>query len=571
VIFFIGHRGVGKTSLGKYFENFFDLDSIIGNKKQILKIFKEKGEPHFRDLEFKALDELLEGDNAKIIALGAGFDLRRYLFPPDSVFIWIQRASDDSGRVFLDRPKLLATKDALKEFLTIKKKRDKYFSEFSDFNILLDEGKYSNGTVSLRLKKLISGNEFGDQKNFYTPRNLGELKYYAGPVELRTDFFSEREIVDFIVQDPNRDFIVALRRKKPSINFLEHLSHLGVVVDAPLELYPNYDFKFEGSFFHSLHEKLSINELKSVISKVKKLKWAPVVESFSELLKFDYLLSDKSNVSFLPRDKHGQGKFRWYRTVCRSQNFVNYFRFGQNDYLDQPLYLDLSPDKNNFNGAVLGKDTKLSYSPSFHREFFLKVMNSNYVSISMDDDAMSLSDMFTFLKKKSIKFLSVTSPYKNDLAKFTGAQEPQNTAYLNTNAIESINTDKISIADLIQRIEGLKLKVCVWGEGALGRSIYDQIKQNEKEIRSIRRSADVPIDVEVLIWACGSETSVTPKFINNKNSLKFVFDLEYKEHSFARKLAQESEAQYISGMDFFEKQAEAQQVFFQTQRAKEGQ
>jgi shikimate kinase len=72
----IGMMGVGKTTLGRQAAaaihfRFVDLDhqveKIAGMK--VARIFEEKGEPYFRELETKALKELT---GAKGIVLGAG-------------------------------------------------------------------------------------------------------------------------------------------------------------------------------------------------------------------------------------------------------------------------------------------------------------------------------------------------------------------------------------------------------------------------------------------------------------------------------------------------------------------
>lgn len=566
MIFLIGHRGVGKTKLGAGLENSFDLDSLIGSEEQIQQIFSEKGESYFRKLEFKTLDRLLTEKKPKTVVLGAGFNLKNYVFPKEAVFFWIQRASDETGRIFLNRPRLLKDMDPLEEFLTLKVERDKVFQEFADFKFLLEEGEYTLEASSKRLKKLINGDEHGDRQSFYTPAKISELDFYKGPTELRTDVFSEAEILNFLEKKVERDLVVALRNKKPSKDFLRILESKNILMDAPLELYPGCDFKYKADFFLSLHENLPLEELKKALDQVDRLKWSPTVNNFEELVQYDTLIKNEAakekKISFLPRDQENLGHYKWYRTACRDKNFVNYFRYGLTPFLDQPAYFDLTGSKDKSLGAVFGGDTGLSHSPAFHRSFFLNHADSNYVSVSLKNDSADLKNVFHFLKGKNIKFLSVTSPYKNNVAKLTQSSEPQNTVFLGQDEVKSLNTDKVSIAKLIERVQSLKLKVCVWGGGAMGQYIFDHLSTKEKQIRSIRDSADVPVDAQVIIWTCGAETEKFPIFKSQTSPLKCIFDLEYKEHSFARKLALQTGAKYISGVDFFIDQAEAQQKFF---------
>ncbi len=74
----IGMMGAGKTEVGELLADqigydFIDLDSKIVEKtgKSIAKIFKEEGEPHFRDLESQLIQEL-KGAQSQVISVGGG-------------------------------------------------------------------------------------------------------------------------------------------------------------------------------------------------------------------------------------------------------------------------------------------------------------------------------------------------------------------------------------------------------------------------------------------------------------------------------------------------------------------
>ena len=77
-IVFLGMMGSGKTSIGLLFSkklnlDFFDIDKCIEKKMgmQISKIFKEKGEKFFRELEEKTTLNILK-NNKTVISLGGG-------------------------------------------------------------------------------------------------------------------------------------------------------------------------------------------------------------------------------------------------------------------------------------------------------------------------------------------------------------------------------------------------------------------------------------------------------------------------------------------------------------------
>ena len=82
-IVFLGMMGSGKTSIGKLISkelklNFYDVDECIEKKygMKISKIFKEKGEKFFRDLEEKMTLKILEKNNI-VISLGGGSFLNK--------------------------------------------------------------------------------------------------------------------------------------------------------------------------------------------------------------------------------------------------------------------------------------------------------------------------------------------------------------------------------------------------------------------------------------------------------------------------------------------------------------
>lgn len=78
-IYLVGFMGAGKTTLGRQLAErlvwpFEDLDDTIERKEgaKILRIFVEKGEVYFRDLERRALAEAAAQPGRAIIACGGG-------------------------------------------------------------------------------------------------------------------------------------------------------------------------------------------------------------------------------------------------------------------------------------------------------------------------------------------------------------------------------------------------------------------------------------------------------------------------------------------------------------------
>lgn len=77
-IILVGYMGVGKTTVGKGLAkllglSFVDLDGYIENKyrKTISDLFREKGEEGFREIERKALYEVVQFENI-VLSTGGG-------------------------------------------------------------------------------------------------------------------------------------------------------------------------------------------------------------------------------------------------------------------------------------------------------------------------------------------------------------------------------------------------------------------------------------------------------------------------------------------------------------------
>ncbi|MEM7232115.1 MAG: shikimate kinase [Planctomycetota bacterium] len=101
-IFLIGYRGSGKTSVGRTLaerleRRFVDSDQELEARarSKIVDIFREQGEPAFRDLESKTLRSIAQEPGVAVVATGGGIVLR-----PENVavlqagwVVWLTAAS----------------------------------------------------------------------------------------------------------------------------------------------------------------------------------------------------------------------------------------------------------------------------------------------------------------------------------------------------------------------------------------------------------------------------------------------------------------------------------------------
>jgi shikimate kinase len=79
-LYLVGFMGCGKSTVGRLLAQrlgwrFFDLDEELERRqgRTIAQIFAEQGEPYFRDVERRLLDETLTGsEEPTVVALGGG-------------------------------------------------------------------------------------------------------------------------------------------------------------------------------------------------------------------------------------------------------------------------------------------------------------------------------------------------------------------------------------------------------------------------------------------------------------------------------------------------------------------
>ena len=143
-IYLIGLHGVGKSTVGKELAlkleyDFIDLDLYIEElmNKKIPDIFNEFGEDFFRELEKKALNNMLEKENV-VVSCGGGIikdksnkDLMHgvciYLTAP------LELISDRINNSNIDRP--LMSKYTIKDLLIKRESLYQYFMDIEVMNI----------------------------------------------------------------------------------------------------------------------------------------------------------------------------------------------------------------------------------------------------------------------------------------------------------------------------------------------------------------------------------------------------------------------------------------------------
>ncbi|MDA7950782.1 MAG: shikimate kinase [Pirellulaceae bacterium] len=165
-IILVGYRATGKTTLAKTLGDelsleCLDADVVLEDKEgfSIAKIFSEKGESYFRELETAVLKELLQKEKI-VLALGGGVvvrpENRELLKGQNGTVVWLtatpktiaQRLSQDA-KTEAQRPSL-TDKEPLDEVKTLLAQREPWYREVADFSVST-EGK----TVPMLAREII--------------------------------------------------------------------------------------------------------------------------------------------------------------------------------------------------------------------------------------------------------------------------------------------------------------------------------------------------------------------------------------------------------------------------------
>ena len=154
--------GCGKSSVGKMLARelsvpFVDTDAWIEeqNGRKISDIFRESGEEYFRELETRALEQLLEDEGRKVIAVGGGLPMRpvnrEYLKKPGTTVYLLAQPETLVARLQGDdtRP-LLQGGELRQKILQLMSDREDIYQSAADIRISTDGKKICEITEEIR-------------------------------------------------------------------------------------------------------------------------------------------------------------------------------------------------------------------------------------------------------------------------------------------------------------------------------------------------------------------------------------------------------------------------------------
>ena len=573
----IGQRGSGKTSFlmrcetyfGTTQTQFFDLDFMIEKNysKKVSDIFTEFGEAKFREYELKTFQDLVSQHQDLWISVGGGFPVEQ--IPSEFQVIWLQRQTDQYGRIFTDRPRLEAKLSALDEYQVRAQKREIQFRKKMSFQYLVPEGLKKPNYIE---KKMI----LADLKNtmgcftlmpeHFATENSWEhvLRSYSDSqvdlIEIRDDLLSSDQIQKAL-KDFESDQILYSYRKRESAQPVAYFSDWALELGEPIF----------ACHIISLHERRkTLQETIDWLNQYQDqahLKLAVEISNFSELeMGYRWQQQDPEHRSFLPRSVNG--RWQWFRLLMKNRQKINFFKEGLiSSALDQPSLFQwlATPYRVSRFAAVLGHPVDHSLTPQEHAEYFFE-QDMPVFAIDIAESEWSIA--FDFLKKCGLTHAAVTSPLKKCAwqasTQFTDVarrMESVNTLWISSNhEVHGHNTDLIGF-EALSRWIAKDLSVAVWGGGGTLGVIREQLPQAQfYSVRSQKpREGSREINPQVLVWA-GGETECKNLPMHWKPNL--VIDLSYRDDSIAREYALSVGARYESGLQMFLIQADEQRGFW---------
>lgn len=632
----IGQRGTGKTEAAKRWARqlggratLIDLDREVERLagRSIDDVFRTMGETEFRWFERQAWREVdVETRNsfgAVLVAVGAGFNPE--LIDDSWTRVWLRRSTDDSGRIFTDRPRLDQTLHPLEEFHHRATLRAPRFQAVSDRSLTLGEGSIDASeqpwfTDLLGIEESESISRLGGTVTLLAHHNISEscerwLRWGVSRIEIRDDQWSpagEPAAWDFFVKLPAGSCLISFRAVTETSRTIEQISRwLNVpssggrlAVDWPLDRsleVPSeiLNWAKDGlielvASVHGEAEDISVEALarfEAVLQDYPRavLKVALKIADFKTLIPYHNWAAEKSKTRILlpmsvptvadasrPGCGSSRARWAWYRSLmCSSQpHGLSFWREDEGSSLDQPTFSQWWRrrrfTKNEF-AAVLGSPVAHSRTPLEHDSYFT---GRGWPVFSIQVDRDEVSHALPFLQSLGLKAAAVTSPLKELIV--AGAS-------INTIAFKAValkgeimtttNTDIFGFQKLWQSTEELRNRLSPTSSTPFapkpvvvwgGGGVLPAISATLRgAVFYSAQSGEPRSGIPVK-----SPEIVVWASGQTKGAWplgwrpRLVIDLSYTEDSMGRAVALEAGARYVSGLVMFEAQAACQREFW---------
>lgn len=618
-IVLIGHRGSGKTTLGKALSthlnlSFLDLDAALraelGNE---FSATLNKSPELFRALEARLLDDALSTHKSLVLSPGAGASPS----PKKGLLIWIDREDwrDEVGRS--DRPRIRPDLTLEAELKWMAATRSSAYRAAAHLRLPIPRGR----SIEQSTRELISLVRFAARikdsplahKTYLVPTGPDDLRranadarrLRLGGLELRSDYFpapARSRDLPYIASLRHNDPTWLLRSREPCawdidlLFFDQLIPRLPRILPAEiiLSLHPD---RPESSHIEALARAARRLHRAGVSYSSIILKYAPRIQNFDELQRALSLLTMlkaiPTRATLLPQGD----KFAWLRPILAAQNATNYLPVGLPAAdADHPSRLDLdaflphlsAPEPRQFD-LLIGDPVHASQGDRWHRSFSLTNSfepHQGYLKVPIQNG--ELAQALALFETLPIRGVSVTSPLKREAAADAFIHNPGKLEALNTLRREDvpltdnstarwvgIDTDQAGMEAVLIQLEDRSVgpgTALVFGRGGASFAVCRALKARNWTIAAHLSARagwtsrpDNLNDVTLIINAAGP--SLAYRHSDAIPSAQAWIDLHYIDVQPPPTEAirsTEDKIIHIQGDLFFEAQALAQRKFWKT-------
>lgn len=597
----IGHRGTGKSLFLQKLQNlykkkqikarFFDLDRelLALTNKHITSFIPDKIQD-FRKQEERVFKKILKSipKNTKcFISVGAGFVFKKLA---SWHVIYLNRPTDASGRIFLDKPRLQVATTAFKEYHNLYKKRHPYYLKQADEcwsrqehvknitqadMLFLGHKSLANPCLSLRLNPQD------------LPQDTEQLDYFLKKrLQWPLRFF---ELHD---KTASLAFVKKIQKLIPQDKLLYSSQQSLLFTKIKNKKHWSWDLSLgkpvQGVQIITIHKRKKNQSLSQVLKQFSvytdyHLKLAVQINNFQELKQaYDWYKQDVKNRSFLPCSQ--DGKWAWFRQAFGTQMYLNFIKEIPHNKISktptQELHLDqisLSQalpflKKRQALAGVLGDPIDFSATPAEHEAYFYNKKHIPIVAIQLKEKDMNIKTL-DIMKYFGFVFFAVTSPLKQQAYLLAKHRDKEAQKMLTANTLIFYNKRWNAFNTDLKAMQKLKIyskdTTAVWGGGGIRPVLKKYLTKARfysartgKQLYATK-SLQNTFNPKVVIWAVGRNRMKQACLMPPKHwKAKVIIDINYSEDSPGKEYALQTHARYINGMQIFKDQARQQRYLF---------
>ena len=607
-IVLVGHRGSGKSTLGRRCAellglDFFDVDHLLREElgPDFSAVLTESPEV-FRRRERELLEKLIAEHPGALIAPGAG----AHPIPEQAFVVWLDREDWKSEVAQSQRPRVRPELSIEDEWRWMEETREPRWQQRAHLRLPISRGRTlqraENHLRTLLSFAAMSPSSSLAKKTFLVPAGPEELPRanrdarrlgFAG-IEIRSDFFAEppgRRDMPFIasLRHPDPDWLKRTPHPRAWDIDLEFLPALldrlpprlpltTMPAEIILSLHPDHpspaDLEALARAARSLYERGF--PYSSMI-----LKYAPRVETFEDLqrcLSLESLLqATPAAYTLLPQGP----AMAWTRPILAATNATNYLPVGLRDtHPEHPSALDLGDFLPHLAGAspssfdaLLGDPVAASQGDLWHRRVALQRSEEHRGYLKIPVPQTMLSSALAILETLPIRGLSITAPLKREAAENPFVDNPEELPAINTLRRSAnpetpwiaTDTDQCGMKASLEELTKLGISpgpTIVFGRGGASFALLRALEEAGWEVVAhLSARAGWPSlpesvqEVELIVNAAGPQWAFQDR--EKIPSAKAWLDLHYQKVS-----APPVQALHLQGDLFFEAQAEAQRQFW---------